>query len=129
MIRRITSAFLAPLRGLTAVGIKCERKHSCGLTLLVIVQAQDRLASDIETYEFVSASLGSCVIPLTGLDCCGYPMREQAPAQSNLARHSSSRLDLFASDIKTCKHVSASLGSCIILAFPPFFLPTVLSIV
>ena len=28
--------------------------------------------------------------------------------------HSSSRHDLFASDIETCKHVSASLGSCVI---------------
>lgn len=46
-------------------------------------------------------------------------MRERAPAQSNLARHSSSRLDLFASDIETRKRVSASLGSYVNPAYEP----------
>ena len=37
--------------------------------------------------------------------------------------------DLFASDIETYEFISASLGSCVILAFPPDFLQIVLSIV
>ena len=38
---------------------------------------------------------------------------------SNLACRSSSRHDLFASDIETCKHVSASLSSSVIPAYEP----------
>ena len=36
-----------------------------------------------------------------------------------IENHSSSRHDLFASDIETCKHVSASLGSSVIPAYEP----------
>ena len=58
------------------------------------------------------------VISLTGLDCYGSAIRMSILILAALALHviPLKGSDLFASDIETCKHVSASLGSFVIPA-------------
>jgi len=69
--------FVPPAASTNRAGASTNRAGalSCRTCSVIPLTWPDLFASDIETCKHVSASLGSVVIPLTGLDCCGSAIR------------------------------------------------------
>ena len=96
------------------LGNKNELAHSCISQLPRHSSSRlDWFASDIKTCKHVFASLGSYVIALRGLTAAVVKCVNKFPRCPTLHVIVQAH-DWFASDIETCKHVSASLGSYVI---------------